>query len=107
MLALILTVGFFAFIYLLFISNEIPKENSAQLNILLGGIAAVWAKAIGFFYDSSASSKQKDEALSTIAQGVTQTGTGTPAPISIPDAKTVSVATETGNVTVNPKEEQK
>lgn len=99
-IALILTLGFFWFVYLLFISNEIPKENSAQLNILLGGVAAVWAKAVSFFYDSSASSKEKDAVIGAIASAApTGPGNGTGAPISIP-AKDVSVQAE-GDVSIN------
>ncbi len=103
MLALIVSAGFFGFIYLLFVSSEIPKENAAQLNILLGGIGVVWAKAIGFFYDSSASSKDKDAVIGEIAKSA-PTGTGNGAPISIPGAQEVSVKTESGDVNLTPKE---
>lgn len=105
MLALVVTAGFFGFIYLLFVSSEIPKENAAQLNILLGGIAVVWAKAIGFFYDSSASSKQKDETISDIAKSSPIVPASIPA--NVPNAplpvKDVNIKAE-GDVNVNPTE---
>lgn len=112
MIALVVTTGFFYFIYLLYSSNEIPKENSAQLNILLGGIAAVWAKAVGFFYDSSASSKDKDATISAIAKTIpapiapppTVAPTVPPAPIVIQNAENVNNKTQEGDINVTPKE---
>lgn len=102
-LALVLTSGFFGFVYLLFISNEIPKENAAQLNILLGGIAAVWAKAVSFFYDSSASSKEKDQVIGEIAKSMPITGTGAGNPTTtILNAETVKNETKEGDINVTP-----
>lgn len=108
-IAIFLTIGFFGFIYLLFVSTEIPKENSAQLNILLGGIAAVWAKAISFFYDSSASSKAKDEVIGEIAKTAptgTGNGNGKSAPINIPNAEVVKVETKEGDVNIASKQKE-
>lgn len=100
-LAFLLTLGFFGFVWLLFKTTEIPKENSAQLNILLGGIAAVWAKAISFFYDSSASSKAKDEVIGEIAKAApVGTGAGT----TIQNAESVTNATDKGDINVTQKE---
>lgn len=100
MICLLVTMGFFFFVYRLTLPIELPKENAAQLNILLGGIAVVWAKSVGFFYDNSASGKAKDEALQEIAKGTTGTGNGTPPPITIPGADKVVVSTETGDVNI-------
>lgn len=58
-----------------------------------------WAKSVGYWFDSSASSKQKDETLGKMAESATGTGSGNGAGAKSIPAKDVSVVAE-GDVNV-------
>lgn len=67
LLSLIVTFGFFFCIYRLQ-NTEVPASNRDLFNIMLGSLGTVWIKCIGFFFDSSSSSKTKDEIIGNMAQ---------------------------------------
>lgn len=95
-ICMMVTIGFFSCLYILAFV-PIPEDNRDIFNTLTGGLGVSWAKSVGFFFDSSASSKQKDETISEIAK-MPITGTGMGNRQSIP-AKDVSVKAE-GDVTI-------
>ena len=72
MLALIVTVGFFFCIYRTSVT-AIPEANRDVYNVMIGVLGTVWVKAMSFFYDSSASSKRKDDTINSM---ITGTGNG-------------------------------
>lgn len=98
MICLLITFGFFSCLYRLS-TVDVPASNRDLFNIMIGVLGTVWVKSTGFFFDSSASSKQKDETISQIATAASPSSQ----PINIPDAKSVSVATKEGDVNVTPK----
>jgi len=87
-LALLVTSGFFFCVYRLQ-TMEIPSANRDLLNIMLGVLGTVWVKCIGYFFDSSVSSKMKDEILGNMAQA---------SPVSINTTEKVS-----GNINIESK----
>ncbi len=99
-ISLIVTLGFFFCMYRLS-TSDVPASNRDIFNGMTGVLGTVWIKVIGFFFDSSASSKAKDETISEIAKNVTPS-----APITIPNADSVSVKTESGDVSIASKDNQ-
>lgn len=56
------TLGFFGLLaYLL--RHDVPKENAAILNIMLGALGAAWASIISYYFGSSAGSAAKDRLI--------------------------------------------
>lgn len=98
-LALIVSFGFFFCIFYMLKWN-FPEDNKDALNSLLGVLTTIFTLQMNYFFGSSSASKAKDETISDIAKLPIVPSTK---PIIIPDAKTVSVATETGDVNVSPK----
>lgn len=96
-LAFLTTLGFFGCIFYV-LHWGFPAENKDQLNQLLGVLMTIFTLQMNYFFGSTSGSKAKDDVIGSIAQSVPSgTGTGT---VSIPDAKNVSVKTETGDVNI-------
>lgn len=87
-LALITTVGFFSSLICLFF-RAFPSENQQLINALISTLGTVWVLQMGYFFNSSASSKQKDQTIATMAASPTNT-----------NPTMVSAKTENGNVNV-------
>ena len=104
-LALITALGFFGCIAWMLMWG-FPADNKDALNSLLGVLTTIFTLQQNYFFGSSSGSVAKDATIGAIAQAVPTTGTGngTSSPILIPDAKEVSVKTETGDVNLTPKE---
>lgn len=97
---ILITIGFFSCLYILAFV-PIPSDNKDIFNTLTGGLGVSWAKSVGFWFDSSASSKAKDETLSDIAKKAPAAAAALAAAVptdNIP-AKDVNVVAE-GDVTV-------
>ncbi len=101
-LSLITTTGFFFCIFYM-LKWEFPAANKDALNALMGVLTTIFTLQQNFFFGSSSGSIAKDDTISAIAQSSNPAS----APITIPDAKTVSVKTESGDVTLTSKEEPK
>ncbi len=101
-LALIVAFGFFFCIFYM-LTWGFPPENKDALNSLMGVLTTIFTLQQNFFFGSSSGSVAKDETIGAIAAS-SPVGTGAGAPITIPDAKSVSVKTESGDVNLTPKE---
>lgn len=97
-LALITAFGFF-FCIVHMLKWGFPQDNKDALNSLLGVLTTIFTLQQNYFFGSSSASRTKDETISEIAKSSPITPSPLP-PISIPDAKTVSVKTESGDVKV-------
>ena len=58
----IITVGFFALLYLLAV-KEVPENNADVINLVVGALIAAFSSVVSYFFGSSAGSKQKTELL--------------------------------------------
>ena len=54
-------VGFFAFMYLLFISESIPKDNIQMLNIAFGTLLGMATQVTNYYYGSSKEGNTEQE----------------------------------------------
>lgn len=98
-LAIIVTFCFFFCIFFM-LKWEFPITNKDALNSLLGVLTTIFTLQMNFFFGSSSASKAKDDIIGDIAK-IPVAPTSPTSPINIPDAKTVTVKTETGDVTVS------
>ncbi len=95
---LIIICGFFYVMYSL-LAHDYPAANKDQINSMIELVKNTVILVVGFFFGSSASNKTKDETISDIAKmPINSAPSG---PISIPDAKSVSVKTESGDVNLS------
>ena len=67
-ISLIITVGFFAMLYLV-IRQEIPESSQTLANIMLGSLGTSFTAVVGYWVGSSAGSAQKTNALEKLARG--------------------------------------
>lgn len=103
-LALIVTSGFFFCVFYM-LKWEFPPGNKDALNALLGVLTTIFTLIMNFFFGSSSGSVAKDETIGAIATSSNPPVPPIPAPISIPNAEAVTVKTESGDVTVNKKDD--
>lgn len=61
-LAGIIVVGFFVLLYIT-IYKEIPEANKDILNIVVGALIGSFTAVVGYFFGSSAGSKEKTKML--------------------------------------------
>jgi hypothetical protein len=61
-LGAIIVIGFFSIIVIM-LKFPVPDNNSDELNIALGALIGAFTGVTGYFYGSSAGSKQKTEML--------------------------------------------
>jgi len=61
-LASLVTLGFFALLYIL-VFHAIPETNKDILNIVIGSLISAFTGVVGFFFGSSQSSQDKTEIL--------------------------------------------
>lgn len=95
-LALITTFGLFFCIFFL-LKWSFPPEIKDQLGVFTQLLGTIWTLQMNFFFGSTSSSKAKDEVIGDIAKAPANGA------ISIPNADSVSVKTESGDVTVASK----
>lgn len=62
LLAAFLTIGFFGLLALMCF-HDIPKENAAVLNIMLGALGAGFSTMLAYYFGSSAGAARKDAML--------------------------------------------
>ncbi len=103
-LALIVTLGFFSCIFWM-LKWGFPIENKDPLNSLLGVLITIFTLQMNFFFGSSSASKAKDETISDIARSMPVPTSTVSSPVTIPNADSVTVKTESGNVNVTKKDE--
>lgn len=101
-LAFVVTFGFFFCIFYM-LSWGFPPENKDALNSLMGVLTTIFTLQQNFFFGSSSGSVAKDDTIGKIASMPVAPITPI-APVNTPDAKTVSVSTESGDVTLTQKE---
>lgn len=61
-LGAIIVLGFFGLLGMLIIKG-IPQTNEQLLNIAIGSLLAAFGTVVGYFYGSSAGSKEKTEII--------------------------------------------
>lgn len=66
LLAALVTLGFFGILAYMLV-RAVPAANKDIMNIMLGSLGTAWVSIVGFYFGSSASSKQKDETIKTMA----------------------------------------
>ncbi len=96
-LAILVSCGFFGCIFYM-LGWGFPPENKDALNSLMGVLTTIFTLQQNYFFGSSSGSRSKDDTLNEIANKVAP-----PQPVNIPNAETVTVATESGNINVNPE----
>jgi len=72
-LAIVVSIGFFALLGLLFF-HAIPKENHDAAMLCLGSLGTGWVTIIAYYFGSSMSSRVKDETIKKIADAAGQGG---------------------------------
>lgn len=103
---LIIIVGFFACLWIL-LTKAYPADNKDLITSLIETLKNILIMAVSYYFGTTASGKSKDETISDIARmPIASTPAAPVAPINIPAAKTVTVKTETGDVTVSPQSNQ-
>lgn len=97
-LAWFISISFIMLIFVwVFYPPKMSPESMAQLNQLVSTLQNILLLAIGFFFGSSKSSQNKDDAIMTAALAETPTASTT----------TTVEPTKTTTVTENPKSEDK
>ena len=71
-LGALIVIGFFVLLYLL-VSRTVPDVNKDLLNLIVGALIGSFSTIVGYFFGSSAGSAKKDETISNIATGNTET----------------------------------
>lgn len=67
MLATFVTLGFFGILtYMLF--RDVPASNKDILNVMLGSLGTAWLSIVGYYFGSSAGSKDKDSQISKLIE---------------------------------------
>ena len=61
-LGAVIVVGFFVLLSVL-VQKEIPPENKATTNLVVGALIGSFTTVVGYFYGSSKGSQSKDEML--------------------------------------------
>lgn len=89
-LSMMVTAGFFFCLYYL-LTKPVPVENKEVLYTILGSLGTVWVMIMNYYFGSTSSSRAKDQTIQDLSVS---------SPVNIPNAKTVSVATEKGDVNV-------
>lgn len=64
-LATFVTIGFFG-ILVYMLKFTIPDQNKSVLDIMLGSLGTAWLSIVGYYFGSSAGSKDKDAQISTL-----------------------------------------
>lgn len=62
-LGAIIVIGFFTLLIIL-VNRQIPEENFAILNIVVGALIGSFSTVVGYYYGSSIGSKDKTELIS-------------------------------------------
>lgn len=78
---------------------KFPAENKDALNALMGVLTTIFTLQQNYFFGSSSASRTKDETIGAIAQATTVPSS----PINIPNADSVNVKTESGDVSIDSK----
>ncbi len=99
-LALITTLGYFSCVFYM-LRWGFPAENKDSLNSLMGVLTTIWTLQMNFFFGSSSASKEKDD---TISEMLKASPANNNSPVNIPNADTVTVKTESGDVNVTKKD---
>jgi hypothetical protein len=66
-LAVVITLGFFG-ILIWMLLNGMPKTGTEALLMMLGALGTAWTGVVNFYYGSSAGSKQKTDALTSMGE---------------------------------------
>lgn len=66
-LAAIIVLGFFALLYIL-LYVKVPADNQDILNIVVGALIGSFTAIVGYFFGSSAGSKEKTKLMSNPKQ---------------------------------------
>jgi len=72
-LAVVITIGFFAVIAILFYKTDIPSPVKDILLVMLGALLASWKEITGYFFGSSSGSARKDEQNAALSAQIAAT----------------------------------